>query len=334
MGVRISSSSLVSSVSNLGALGTIAAVGCAEGNDNHTKDYKTRSLDSFEALIKKTREKTSAPFAVNIMCALTNYDALADIAVQQKVDVIVSGAGLPLKLPALARGSGVKLVPIVSSGRAAGIICKTWKRRNNRLPDAIIVEGPLAGGHLGYRYEQLQDPAVCLEKIFAEVLTVTKEFSTGRKAIPVIAAGGIFTGGDIARFIRMGAAGVQMGTRFVATFECDAAPAFKASFLRARAEDVVIIQSPVGMPGRVIRNSFVERVLKGEKVHFDCPCKCLDTCDPSKAGYCIATVLSHAYRGEMDRGFAMCGSNVGRIDKIISVKELLDELVGEAQTGL
>ena len=335
MGVRVSASSLASAVSNEGGLGVIAAVGLGEEGSDEQRDYKTRSREAFIEIIRDTRKLTLKPFGVNIMCALTNYDDLVDAAQQESVDVIISGAGLPLRLPSLIKNDLTKLIPIVSSARAAHIICSTWKRRYNRLPDAIVVEGPLAGGHLGYSMAELNDKEhVFLDNIVQEVLAVTCDFEKDKLPIPVIAAGGIFDGKDIARVIRLGASGVQMATRFVCTYECDASLKYKEEYMSAKEEDIVIIQSPVGMPGRVICNEFVKKISKGERIDFGCEYQCLSTCDAKKVNYCIAKALMYAYRGEMDKGFAMCGSNVYRIKKIISVKELIAELSEDARIYL
>ena len=332
MGVRVSASSLASAVSSEGGLGVIAAVGLGEEGSDEKRDYKRRSREAFTQIIRDTRKKTANPFGVNIMCALTNYDELVDAAQKESVDVIISGAGLPLRLPSLIKNGRTKLVPIVSSARAAYIICSTWQRRYKRLPDAIVVEGPLAGGHLGYSRAELNDKEhVFLDSILQEVLTVARAFERGKSRIPVIAAGGIFDGKDIARVIRLGASAVQMATRFVCTHECDVSLKYKEAYIAAKQEDIVIIQSPVGMPGRVICNEFVKRISTGERIDFGCEYQCLSTCDAKKVNYCIGKALINASRGELDKGFAMCGSNAYRIKKIISVKELITELITEAE---
>jgi nitronate monooxygenase len=335
MGVRVSNSSLVSAVSNEGALGVIAAVGLGEEVGNKELSYPERSCVSFTESIRQTRSKTKSPFGVNIMCVLTNYEDLVNIAQNESVDVIISGAGMPLRLPALIKNSKTKLIPIVSSARAANIICSTWKRRYKRLPDALILEGPLAGGHLGYSLAELEDKEnVSLENILPKVVSVVRGFESGAVKIPVIAAGGIFDGKDIAKFIRLGASGVQMGTRFVCTHECDVAAEYKETYLAAQEEDIVVIKSPVGLPGRVIRNEFVKRIVQGERMDFNCEYHCLYTCDPKKVNYCIAKALLNASRGQMQKGFAMCGSNAYRIKDIVSVKELISELVTETRAIL
>ncbi|MFC1592738.1 NAD(P)H-dependent flavin oxidoreductase [Candidatus Omnitrophota bacterium] len=335
MGVRVSTSGLASAVSNQGGLGVIASVGLGEDINFSAGDYAARSSSSFLSVIRKTRTITDKPIGVNIMCALTNYDDLVDVAQQELVDVIISGAGLPLKLPALIKNKRTKLVPIVSSARVAKLICHAWKKRYNRLPDAIVVEGPLAGGHLGYSLEEIKDTKrVFLDNILKEVLVVVKDFESPGCKIPVIAAGGIFDGEDIARVIRLGASAVQMATRFVCTDECDVDYGYKQAYLAAKKEDIVIIKSPVGMPGRVINNEFVKKIVSGERIDFTCPYKCLSTCDHRKVNYCIAKALFNAASGQMDKGFAMCGSNAYRINKIVSVKELFAELIEGMRASL
>lgn len=335
MGVRVSNSSLVSAVSNEGGLGVIAAVGLGEEVENTELSYPERSCVSFTQSIRQTRQKSKNPFGVNIMCVLTNYEELVNVAQNESVDVIISGAGLPLRLPALIKNTKTKLIPIVSSARAASIICSTWQRRYKRLPDALIVEGPLAGGHLGYSFAELEDKEnFSLENIIQKVVIVAQGFENGSTKIPVIAAGGIFDGKDIAKFIHLGASGVQMGTRFVCTHECDVSLEYKETYLAAKQEDIVVIQSPVGMPGRVIRNEFVKRIIAGERMDFNCQYHCLYTCDPKKVNYCIAKALLNASRGQMDKGFAMCGSNAYRIQNLVSVKELISELVMETRASL
>ncbi len=335
MGVRVSTAGLASAVSNEGGLGVIASVGLGEDVNFSSGDYALRSRSSLVSAIRKTRTMTDKPFGVNIMCALTNYDDLVDAAQQESVDVIISGAGLPLNLPALIKNKRTKLVPIVSSARAAKLICLVWKKKYKRFPDAIVVEGPLAGGHLGYSLEEIKDTKhVFLDNILKEVLAVVKDFENSGYKIPVIAAGGIFDGEDIARVIRLGVSAVQMATRFVCTHECDVSDSYKQAYLSARKEDIVIIKSPVGMPGRVINNEFVKKIVSGERIDFGCPYKCLSTCDHQKVNYCIANALFNAAAGQMDKGFAMCGSNAYRINKIVSVKELFAELVEGTRVAL
>ena len=335
MGVRVSASRLASAVSNEGALGVVASVGTGEEWPDRTLNYAARSYISLRDMLQKTKSLTPNPIAVNIMCALTNYEDLVKAADEEEVAAIISGAGLPLKLPALVKRRSIKLIPIVSSGRAADLICRTWLRKHNRLPDALVVEGSLAGGHLGFSVDDVLSSHVPLESIVQDVLSVAARYTKAHGiSIPVIPAGGIFDGRDMARFLNLGASGVQLGTRFVCTHECDASLQYKEAYLNCRKEDILIIQSPLKLPLRVIRNSFVDRILSGEKVKFRCPYRCLATCEPHKVPYCIAQALVNAYRGNMSAGFATCGANAYRIDRIVSVRELIQELVNECRLHL
>jgi len=335
MGVRVSTSALAAAVSNEGALGVIAAIGLGENDESKTRDYLGWSRSAFTNSIKQTRRMTKNPFGVNIMCALTNYEDLVTAAQDENIDVIISGAGLPMRLPSFVKNLTTKLVPIVSSARAAHIICSTWLRKYNRLPDAVIVEGPMAGGHLGYSRAELADKEnYSLDNILKRVIETVRGFVRNDVDIPVIAAGGIYDGKDIARVMKLGAGGVQMGTRFVCTHECDVAQEYKDAYIAANDEDVVIIQSPVGMPGRVIMNDFVKKISNGERMDFGCVYHCLHTCKPKEVNYCIAKALDNASRGMMDLGFAMAGSNVSRIKEIVSVKHLIDELTTDARASL
>ena len=221
-------------------------------------------------------------------------------------------------------------MPIVSSARSLNVLFNYWEKHYNELPDAVVVEGPMAGGHLGFKKEQIDDPRFKLEKIFVEVLKAVDVFAKKfKKHIPVIAAGGIYTGFDIYKFLNMGASGVQMATRFVATEECDASDKFKQAYINATKDDIMIIDSPVGLPGRAIRDSFLEEVKMGMKKPFTCTYKCLKTCDYRKAPYCIALALTNAKKGILQNGFAFAGANVYRVNKIVSVKTLMELLIDE-----
>lgn len=331
MGVGISLSGLSSAVANQGGVGVIAAAVIGMNEPDLFKNYAEANIRALQREIRKAKEMTRGILGVNIMVALTNFADMVKISIQEGIDIIFSGAGLPLDLPKyLADGSRTKLVPIVSSGRAAVIICKKWLSRFNYLPDGFVVEGPKAGGHLGFKPEQIDDLAFSLEQLVPEVVEAVKPFEQEHgRAIPVIAAGGIYFGGDICRFLRMGAAGVQLGTRFVATHECDADMAFKQAYIDAREEDVAVIKSPVGMPGRALRNRFLEDVEKGRKKPFKCPYHCIITCDYKKSPYCIVQALANAKKGKMNLGFAFAGSTVHRVDRLMSVKELMDSLEAE-----
>jgi nitronate monooxygenase len=334
MGVGISLSGLAAAVANAGGIGVIAAAGIGLLEPNGFKDFLGANIRALRREIRKARSLTKGVLGVNIMVALSNFADMVRTAIEEKIDIIFSGAGLPMNLPEYLHGSTTKLVPIVSSGRAATLLARRWLERYNYLPDAFVVEGPMAGGHLGFKAEQLEDPAFALENIVPEVIQAVRPFEekTGRK-IPVIAGGGIYTGADIRKFIEMGASGVQIATRFVATNECDASIKFKNAYIEASKEDLRIIKSPVGMPGRAIDNKFLDDVEQGKKKPFTCPYHCIITCDVEKAPYCISLALLNAQKGNLENGFAFAGANAWRIEKIVPVQDLMDELVEEYEAS-
>ncbi len=332
MGVRVSRAGLAAAVANEGCAGVIATVGLGRFEDHPGSEYVRINGEGLRDEIRRARTLTNGVLGVNLMVALTDYANLAAVAAAEAVDLIISGAGLPLDLPGFVAGKPIKLVPIVSSARALNIICKKWQRAYGRLPDAVVVEGVLAGGHLGFSFEEASEgTAPDLDTILTEVIAVARRFEP---PIPVVAAGGIFDGADIARVLRLGAAGVQMATRFVCTDECDVHPRFKQAYLDARKEDITIIRSPVGLPGRVLNNAFVERVKRGETVPFRCAYKCLKTCSPRTVPYCIAKVLVNAAEGRLDEAFVFSGANSYRIDRIVPVRELIAELAADAARHL
>lgn len=335
MGVGISLSGLASAVANEGAIGVIAAAMIGMREPDVASNPVEANCRALKNEIAKARAKTSGIIGVNIMVALTTFTQMARAAIESKVDIIFSGAGLPLDLPRQLRELceekkeefRTKLVPIISSGRAAKVIAKKWLARFGYLPDAFVVEGPKAGGHLGFKPEEIADGNHALEVIVPEVLDAVKplEDEHGR-AIPVIAAGGVYTGADIFNFLKLGASGVQMGTRFVVTHECDADIRFKESYLKATKDDITIISSPVGMPGRALNNEFIAKSREGLKKPFKCIFHCVSTCRREETPYCIAQALISAMRGNLKGGFAFCGENVYRVNEIISVHELMEKL--------
>ena len=335
MGVGISLSSLASAVANEGGIGVIAATGIGMLEPDFNKNFKEANRRALRREIKKAREMTTGVIGVNILVALSDYHDLVQVAVDEGADLVFLGAGLPLRnhkisSPDGSRKAATKVVPIVSSARAAKIIFQYWGRNYNHVPDAVVVEGPLAGGHLGFKKEQIDDPDYTLEKILPEVISVIEPYEQRfDKSIPVIAAGGIYTGADIHKFIQLGAQGVQMATRFVASHECDASIEFKEAYVKCKKEDLIIIDSPVGLPGRAIQNRFLEEVSSGVKKPFKCPWKCLRTCDFKNAPYCIALALTNAKKGNLEKGFAFAGANAFRPDKISPVKELIETLLEE-----
>lgn len=331
MGVGISLSGLASAVANEGAVGVISTAGVGLFESDFATNFDGATKRALIAQIRKARKETNGILGVNIMVALSNFDELVKISIDEKIDVIFAGAGLPLNLPKfLTKDCKTKLVPIVSSARAAELLCRRWKEHFDYLPDAIVIEGPKAGGHLGFKREQIDDPDYSLEKLLfevkARVSAIEKEYNA---TIPLIVAGGIYTGEDMYKFINLGASGVQLGTIFVTTHECDASIEFKNIYINADEKDIGIINSPVGMPGRAIWNDFLKKVENGEKHPISCYFHCLRTCDYQTAPYCILSALLNAARGNMANGFAFSGTNAFKATKIISVKETIENLIKE-----
>lgn len=331
MGVGISLSGLASAVANQGGIGVLATAGIGMAEPDYYSNFIEANKRALRKQIQKARQLTDGIIGVNIMVALSNFADMVNTAIEEEIDIIFSGAGLPINLPEFLKGSKkTKIVPIVSSGKAARIIAKRWISQYNYVPDAIVVEGPKAGGHLGFKASQLEDEKFSLKNLVMDVVNQLKpiEEESG-KQIPVIAGGGIYTGEDIYNIIQAGAAGVQMGTRFVPTYECDADAGFKQCYIDAKKEDIGIIKSPVGMPGRAIINEFMLKTLAGEKAPYKCPYHCIVTCDYQNSPYCIALALANAKNGNMKNGFAFAGENAYRTEEIISVKELTDTLESE-----
>ncbi len=329
MGVGISLSGLASAVADAGGIGVISCAGLGLFYPKVKGGYAEKCIVGLKEEIRKCREKTKGVIGVNIMVVLSNYADMARTAIKEKIDVIFAGAGLPLDLPSyLNPDSQTKLVPIVSSSRAAKVICDKWNNNYGYLPDAIVVEGPKAGGHLGFKREQLTDDNYALESLIPEVVSVTSGYKA-QKDIPVIAAGGISTGNDISRFIALGASAVQMGSIFVTTEECDASRTFKEVYINSKPEDIQIIESPVGMPGRAINGEFIRNVEKGMEKPKSCPFNCIKTCDYTKSPYCIIKALYNAARGNMKKGYAFAGTNAFLAKKIGNVKDIIDNLKNE-----
>jgi nitronate monooxygenase len=335
MGVGISLSGLASAVANEGGIGVISAAGIGMLELDFNRNFKEANKRALQREIKKAREMTAGVIGINIMVALSDYHDLLQVTLDEGVDVVFLGAGLPLKIPETilpdkSRKAAVKVIPIVSSARATKLIFQYWGRNYNHVPDAVVVEGPLAGGHLGFKKEQINNPDYALEKILPEVISVLKPYEKSfDKSIPVIAAGGIYTGADIYNFIQLGAQGVQMATKFVATHECDASTQFKEAYVECKKEDLTIIDSPVGLPGRAIKNRFLDEIAAGIKKPIKCPWKCLKTCDFKRSPYCISIALTNAKKGILEKGFAFAGANAYRINAITSVRELIKTLLIE-----
>ncbi len=334
MGVGVSLSGLSSAVAKQGCIGVIATAGIGMMEPDFMTNLKEANHRALIREVKTAKKTSNGIIGVNIMIALTDHASLLDAALEAGADLIFMSAGLPLKIPRMLADFGRKdafrrIVPVVSSARAADVILRSWAKFD-AVPGAFVVEGPLAGGHLGFKKDQIADPQYALENLVPDVLSVVNAVAERySQPIPVIAAGGIYTGTDIRNTLQMGVSGVQMATRFVATHECDADIRFKEAYVKAGKEDLVIIDSPVGLPGRALRNRFLEDVTKGEKHPVTCPWKCLRTCDFKNAPYCIGLALTNAKQGNIDQGFVFSGANSWRVESIVSVKDLIDGLKNE-----
>lgn len=321
MGVGISMGSLAGAVAREGGMGVIstAVIGFREEDAwTHPVEAGIRAL---KEEIRKAREisEGKGAIAINAMVVTTEYKELVNAAIEAGVDAVISGAGLPLELPEIAGDRDVMLAPVVSSGRAARLIGRAWKR-HGRKPDFIVVEGSDAGGHLGFSKDNLlAHETQSLEDIVKDVAALDPE-------IPVFAAGSVFDAEDIRRMTAAGAEGVQIATRFIATEECDASPEFKKVILNAQEKDLRIIQSPVGLPGRAVDSPLLQRVDREGRIAPKRCRNCIQSCDPSSTKYCISQALIQAFHGNWEEGLFFSGANVGRIHGMMTVKELMDEL--------
>lgn len=336
MGVGISLSSLAGNVSLNGGIGVISGVAIGFDQPDYFKNKKEADIKSLRYHIRKAKEICNdGIIGVNIMTALNNFEEMVKESVKEKIDIIFSGAGLPLSLPKFVKGTTTKAVPIISSAKAASVICRSWDRKHNIIPDAFVLEGPEAGGHLGFNLDDLNNPKIKLVDLLKDVLESIKPYEKKySRKIPIIAGGGVFNGKDIAHLIKLGASGVQMGSRFVATYECDASDEFKQAYVNCTKDDITLIKSPVGLIGRAIKNNFLDEVELNKRRPEKCIINCLKGCNPSTAPYCIADALINSQKGNMQHGFAFAGAQTHRIDKIVPVKELMNELVTEAKKYL
>lgn len=340
MAVGISLAGLASAVANAGGVGVIATAGIGMMEPDFDADFTQANQRALRKEIKRARKITKGIIGVNIMVALSDFKEMARISIEEEADMVFLGAGLPLRnmeqfVPKTIDDRKPKVIPIVSSARAAKMIFQYWKKNYQYIPDAVVLEGPLAGGHLGFKKEQIGNPEYTLDEILPNLISELKIFERDfHKEIPIIVAGGIYTGADIFHYFQLGAQGVQMATRFVATHECDASWQFKQAYIDCQKEDMVIIDSPVGLPGRAIQNQFLKEVSEGYQKPFRCFWKCLKTCNFKTAPYCIASALTHAQKGDFKNGFAFAGANAYRVKKIISVSELVKNLIGEYKKNI
>lgn len=331
MGVGVSLHKLAGTVSKEGGIGIIS---CADigYQEDFNKNPLEANLRAIKKEIKMAREIAGEDkiLGVNIMVAMKEYATYVKACVKEKIDLIISGAGIPKDLPEYVKGTITKIAPIVSSLRCCKLIVKHWMTKYDYVPDMIVIEGPEAGGHLGFKREELdEENKPKLENITSEIVEYIKEVEkeTG-KEIPVISAGGIWDSKDIKKYLSLGASGVQMATRFVATNECDASEEFKKAYINAKEEDIKIIKSPVGMPGRAIYNEFIQKT-ENEKCHIDKCYNCIKTCNVATTPYCITKALINAVKGNLKEGLVFCGSNVKKVKEIVSVHDLMNELVCE-----
>ena len=341
MGVGISWDRLAGSVSLEGGLGVVSSVGTGIYQNRafakrvigkEHRPYDAINFYSFEALkeIFKNARKICGdrPLGCNILYAQTDYNRIVEDACRVGANIIITGAGLPLTMPEATKNyPDVALVPIVSTPKALKILCKRWKKTHNRLPDAVVVEGPLSGGHQGFKYEECFREDNKLENILPQVVEEAKKWGD----IPVIAAGGIWDRGDIERMLNLGASGVQMGTRFIGTYECDASDTLKRVILNAKEEDIKLFKSPVGYPARGVKTELHRRIEAGTAPKIACISNCVTPCNRGEeakvVGYCIADRLSDAYEGIEETGLFFTGANGYRLNEIITVRELMDRLI-------
>lgn len=332
MGVGVSLGNLAGHVAKNGGMGVISTAHPGYREEDFLKNTKQANVRALKQEIKKAKDISNGKgiVAINAMVAIHDYQLLIEAALEAKVDAIISGAGLPLNLPALVKGSDVLIAPIISSKKALVVILKSWQRKHQRLPDFIVIEGSKAGGHLGFHKEDLlNNNTQSLEEILLEVKTYLQEQNL---SIPIFVAGGIYTGKDIKKYIELGASGVQMATRFITTHECDASEVYKEAFLQSSKEDIQLVKSPVGMPGRAIKNELTKKLEAGQNIKIKQCFHCLIPCDPKTTPYCISGALIEAVKGNKEEGLFFSGSNGYLNKEIISVKQLIDTLLEEYQS--
>ena len=330
MGVGVSLSNLAGNVAKHGAIGVISAAQPGYLEKDFEKNTLQANLRALKNHIKKAKEiSNNGIIGVNIMVAMKNYKEFVEASIEGGADLIISGAGLPLKLPEYIKNSEIKILPIVSSSKATKLILSYWNKHYNRVADGIIVEGPKAGGHLGFKADTIESDIVNFDNNVKDIIETIKnlEFEY-KKEIPVIVAGGVFDSNDIKKYMELGAKGVQIGSRFVATYECDVDMKFKEAYLNCKKSDIKIVKSPVGMPGRAINNDFLRKI-NDETNKINKCYNCLVPCNPSTTPYCISEALINAARGDINNGLIFCGSNAYRINELVTVKHLMQTLKDE-----
>lgn len=335
MGIGISGPRLAAAVANAGGIGVISAAQSGYNEEDFEDNNLAANIRALKSQITKAKSiAKDGIIGVNIMVAMNNYSEIVKATVEAGADIIISGAGLPTELPKLTKGFKTKIAPIVSSLKSARVILKVWDRHDKTTADMIVIEGPRAGGHLGFKKENIDEANLNFDEEILKILDEVKIYENKyNKKIPVVVAGGVFTGTDIAKYLKLGASGVQMATRFVATKECDASEAFKEAYINAKKEDITIVESPVGMPGRAILNKFVKRAKEG-RIPVEKCYKCIHTCNPASTPYCISKALIEGVKGNLNEALIFCGDNAERIKEIVSVEELVLELEQELEEAL
>lgn len=348
MGVGISLSGLAGAVAKHGGIGVISAAQIGYQDEEYDRDPVSANLRAIETELIKAREIAgNNNIGVNIMVATRYYEKYVKQAVKAGAALIISGAGLPMELPGYTKGTKTKIAPIVSSKKAASIIIRQWEKKYQVFPDLVVIEGPLAGGHLGFSRAEIDE--LCelsdsdsvseewnkrsdqgnwcrkYDREVKEIIDYIREVEKKNQIqIPVVVGGGIFLAEDMKHYMGLGADGVQVGTRFVATEECDASDAYKQAYINAQKEDIVIIKSPVGMPARAIKNRFLDDISNGKRSVGKC-CQCIKKCDSVNIQYCIAKALTEAVTGNMEEGLIFCGANVDQVNKIETVGQIMEE---------
>ena len=322
MGVGVSLSGLAGAVAAAGGVGVISTAQIGYRDPDFGRHPIECNLKAVGEEVRKARVAADGGIiGVNIMVVTRQYEDYVRAAAEAGADLIISGAGLPMNLPELA--GDARIAPIVSSRKALHVIARHWKKKYDRKPDLVVVEGPLAGGHLGFSREDIEAYTVTGEKDYDDEVKAIIELADELET-PVVAAGGVYERSDMEHWMAMGAKGVQIATRFVTTRECDASDAYKQAYIDASKEDIVIVRSPVGMPGRAIHNAFLDRVGAGERFMRGCR-QCITTCRPDTAPYCITEALINAVEGNLEEGLIFCGSNAYRADRIETVADIMEE---------
>ena len=321
MGVGVSLSGLAGAVAAAGGVGVISTAQIGFRDPEFKENPIETNLRVIGEEIAKARKIANGGIiGVNIMVATRRYEDYVKAAVAAGIDLIISGAGLPMTLPALVEGTSTKIAPIISSVKSLSVITKYWMKKYSRKPDMVVIEGPEAGGHLGFSREELDNyTRESYDEEIKAILSITKEME-----VPAVVAGGVYTREDMEHYLAMGASGIQLATRFVTTKECDASDAYKQAYINAKKEDIEIVSSPVGMPGRAIHNAFLDKVNAGERFMRGCR-QCIITCKPATAPYCITEALINAVEGRLDEGLVFCGSNAYRADHIETVADIMEE---------